>query len=103
MNNYQQSLIEEHSQLIVRTNKLNDYIYSNESNKDNKIEFANKCIQLTAMKKYEEALRARMENANIVFEEGEYFERIASINVTPSMPEKGSDFDVDKENTTNGK
>lgn len=79
MNNYQKSLIEEHSQLVVRTQKLHNYIYSDASNNDNRIEFANKCIQLASMKKYEEALRARIENAGITFEDGNYFERVASV------------------------
>lgn len=81
MENYQKRLIEEHSQLVVRIQKLHNYVYSDKSNVDNKVEFANKCIQLAAMKKYEEALRARFENAGIVFENGEYFEHIASIKV----------------------
>ena len=90
-------MIEEHSQLVVRTQKLHDYIYSDNSNKDDKVEFANKCIQLSAMKKYEEALRARLENAGIVFEEGQYFEKVASITpcVDADMPAKGNDFDKD--------
>ena len=75
-------MIEEHSQLVVRTQKLHDYIYSDKSNKDDKVEFANKCIQLSAMKKYEEALRARLENQGIFFENGQYFERIGCINIT---------------------
>lgn len=79
MENYQKTLIEEHSQLVVRIQKLHNYVYSDKSNVDNKIEFANKCIQLASMKKYEEALRARFENAGIVFENGEYFEHVASI------------------------
>lgn len=79
MNNYQKALIEEHSNLIVSTQKLHDYIYSDASDNDNRIEFANKCIQLAAMTKYEEALRARLENAGITFENGNYFERVASI------------------------
>ena len=79
MENYQKRLIEEHSQLVVRIKKLHNYVYSDKSNVDNKVEFANKCIQLAAMKKYEEALRARFENAGIVFENGEYFEHVASI------------------------
>lgn len=79
MENYQKKLIEEHSQLVVRIQKLHNYVYSDKSNADNKVEFANKCIQLAAMKKYEEALRARFENAGIVFENGEYFEHVASI------------------------
>lgn len=79
MNSYQKALIEEHSNLAVRTQKLHDYIYSDASDNDNRIEFANKCIQLASMEKYEEALRARIENTGITFENGNYFERVASI------------------------
>ena len=60
MNNYQKALVEEHSNLVVRIQKLHDWIYSDKPIKDDKVEFANKCIQLAAMKKYEEALRARI-------------------------------------------
>lgn len=81
MENYQKEMIEEHSGLVVRIQSLHNYVYSDQSNADNKVEFANKCIQLAAMKKYEEALRARIENAGIVFENGEYFEHISSIKV----------------------
>ena len=70
-----QRMVEEHSQLVVRTQDLHEYIYSDKS--DN--EFANKCIQLSAMKKYEEALRARLENQSVFFENGQYFERVAEI------------------------
>lgn len=79
MEKYQKEMIEEHSDLVVRIQNLHNYVYSDQSNADNKVEFANKCIQLAAMKKYEEALRARIENAGIVFENGNYFEHIASI------------------------
>ena len=75
-------MIEEHSQLVVRTQKLHEYIYSDESNKDDKVEFANKCIQLSAMKKYEEALRARLENQGIFFENGQYYKHIGGIEPT---------------------
>ena len=99
MEKYQKEMIEEHSGLVVRIQKLHDYIYSDKSNADNKVEFANKCIQLAAMKKYEEALRARLENAGIVFENGEYFERVASITSTiiPPIATTGSDYDIDEE------
>ena len=86
MEKYQKKMIEEHSGLIVRIQKLHDYIYSDKSNADNKVEFANKCIQLAAMKKYEEALSARLENAGIVFENGEYFEHVAAIKVNNPEP-----------------
>ena len=72
-------MVEEHSQLIINIHNLHDYIYSDNSNNDDKVEFANKCIQLAAMKKYEEALRARLENQSVFFENGQYFERVAEI------------------------
>ena len=99
MNNYQKALVEEHSNLVVRIQKLHDWIYSDKPIKDDKVEFANKCIQLAAMKKYEEALRARMENVDITFENGNYFERVANITPTiiPPMPTADSDYDVDEE------
>lgn len=99
MNNYQKSLVEEHSNLVVRIQKLHDWIYSDKPIKDDKVEFANKCIQLASMKKYEEALRARMENVDITFENGNYFERVANITPTiiPPMPTSGSDYDIDEE------
>ena len=99
MEKYQKEMIEEHSGLVVRIQKLHDYIYSDKPIKDDKVEFANKCIQLAAMKKYEEALRARIENIGITFENGNYFERIASITSTiiPPITTTGSDYDVDKE------
>lgn len=99
MNNYQKDLIEEHSNLVVRIKVLHNNVYSSASDVDNKVEFANKCIQLAAMKKYEEALRARIENTGITFENGNYFERIASITSTiiPPINTTGSDYDVDEE------
>ena len=84
-------MVDEHSQLVIRIQKLNEYIYSDKSDKDNKVEFANKCIQLAAMKKYEEALRARLENQGIFFENGQYFDKVAEIKSTfiPTIPEEG--------------
>ena len=75
-------MVDEHSQLVIRIQKLHEYIYSDKSDKDNKIEFANKCIQLSAMKKYEEALRARLENQGIFYENNQYFERIGNVKST---------------------
>ena len=74
-------MIDEHAELVVRIQKLHNYVYSEASDKDNKPEFANKCIQLAAMKKYEEALRARLENQGVFFENSQYFERVAQITV----------------------
>lgn len=98
MNNYQKALIEEHSQLVLRIKDLHNDVY--EGNSDcNKVEFANRCIQLASMKKYEECLRARLNNANIIFEDDHYFEDVASLQPTlfSAVPEKGNDFDKDGE------
>ena len=86
-------MIDEHAELVVRIQKLHNYVYSEASDKDNKPEFANKCIQLAAMKKYEEALRARLENQSVFFENGQYFERVAQITV----PKDGDENPKDKE------
>lgn len=71
------SMMFEHSDLVERIKQLNEYVYSKASDEDNKIEFANKCIQLSAMRIYEKALRARLENQDIVCENGEYFAHLA--------------------------
>lgn len=71
------SMILEHSELVERIKELNDYVYSKKSDEDNKIEFANKCIQLSAMKTYEKVLRTRLANQDIVCEDGEYFAHLA--------------------------
>lgn len=84
MENYQKEMIKEHGDLVIRIQKLHNWVYSDKSSVDNKVEFANKCIQLAAMKKYEEALRARFENAGIVFENGVYFERVACLGCAAS-------------------
>ena len=86
-------MVDEHSQLVVRTQKLNEYVYSDKSNKDDKVESANKCLQLSAMKKYEEALRARLENQGIFFENGQYFERIGCINITSTESSEDNNND----------
>ena len=95
MEKYQTNMIEEHSGLVVRIQNLHNWVYSDQSNVDNKVEFANKCIQLAAMKKYEEALRARFVNAGIVFENGEYFEHVASIKV--NAPENNNEENGNQE------
>ena len=97
MKDYQKKMIKEHGELIIRIQKLHDYIYSDKSNADNKVEFANKCIQLAAMKKYEEALRARFENAGIVFENGEYFEHVASIKADAPEDNNGKNGEQEQQ------
>lgn len=80
MRGFLKRMIEEHKELVVRTQKLHNYIYGNGGQNDDKDEFANKCLQLRGMKLYEEALRARLNNNGIVFENGVYFNAIDKIN-----------------------
>lgn len=101
MKDYQKTMIKEHAQLYVRIQRLHDYVYSEQSDKDDKIEFANKCIQLTAMKKYEEALRARLENCNIHYMNGDYLEIVNTVEVASGLSEKvESDMDIPTEGKT---
>lgn len=79
MKNFVKRMCEEHAELVVRIQKLHDFVYGDTSDKVSRVEFANQCIQLAAMKKYEEALRARLENQGIFFENGVYLERIGCI------------------------
>lgn len=92
MKDFVKRMIEEHSELIVRIDKLHNYVYSEDSDKDDKVEFANKCIQLNAMKTYEKALYARIENQGVFFDNGSYYEKIGEIskNVTPNKDENES-------------
>lgn len=81
MKDFVKRMIAEHQELVERIAKLDEYVYTEKSDNDDKVEFANKCIQLAAMKKYEEALRARLENQNIVCTGEEYFEHIDKYDV----------------------
>lgn len=93
MENCVKSMIDEHAQLVVRTKALNDYVYSERSANDDRVEFANKCIQLACMKKYEECLRARLENAGVHFVNGHYLEDVAKIEANPSEDTNGDNDD----------
>lgn len=104
MNNYQKALIEEHSALVVRICNLNNDVYSKESVNDTQVEFGNKMVQLVSMQNYCAALEARLMNANVAYEHGQYFERVAEIKtsnvveIIPTTEDKpGSDFDKDGE------
>lgn len=80
MEKFVANMIEEHAQLVKRVERLHNYVYSEKSDKDDKVEFANKAIQLAAMKKYEEALRARLENQGIIIENGAYYDKLVTID-----------------------
>ena len=102
MKDFVKRMIEEHSQLIVRIDKLDNFLYgndglnvltdikNNQTQEDlfkNMTEYANKAIQLHSMKTYLLALECRLNNEGIFFEDGEYLERIAMIKETPVKSE----------------
>lgn len=104
MKDYVKRMVEEHSQLVVKINKLHNFLYGNgginvhtkiENNQtqedllSNMIEFANKAIQLRSMKTYLTALECRINNENVFYENGEYFEKVAKI--VKEQPKKNNE------------
>lgn len=79
MENTIQQMIQEHKELVPRIQKLHNWVYGGAHEQVDATEFANECIQLKAMKVYEEALRARLFNAGVNFVDGEYLISIDSI------------------------
>lgn len=98
-------MIDEHKMLVLRINDLNDFVYSEKSDNIHKAEFANMCIQLKAMRVYEEALRARLVNHGVVFESDTYYQPVDATYIPPKgyceecsdTPVAHSDFDEDTE------
>lgn len=99
MNVYKSDLIEEHFQLVRRINELCSQIDCpyDETNLDDKCEYANKCVQLAGMKQYEQALYYRLQAVGIVIIDGRYFEQCTNHTFSTSMPNKGNDYDKDTE------
>lgn len=104
MFDYVKRMVKEHSELVVKVAKLDEFLYGNNginihtdinNNKTqgdllrNMTEFANKCIQLRSMKVYLNALECRLNNEGVFFENGEYLERVGVIVEKPVEP----DFD----------
>ena len=106
MQDYVKRMVEEHSQLVVKIAKLDEFLYGNgglnvhtdiENNKTqddlfrNMTEYANKCIQLSSMRTYLKALECRLNNEGIFYENGEYLERVAVIAKVPVENENKED------------
>lgn len=102
MIDYQLSLLKEHSELVAKINAL-DSSMSEAYHGAHRIEYANRCIQLTAMRNYESALRARLECAGIIYDNGYYLQNItpASILPEPTIPNTGNDYDEDNKPCSN--
>lgn len=79
MEGYIERMIQEHKELVPRIQKLHNWVYGGAHEQVDATEFANECIQLKAMKVYEEGLRARLFNAGVNFVDGEYLISIDSI------------------------
>ena len=76
-------MIQEHKELVARINKLNAWVYGDAYKTVHPSEFANECIQLKAMKVYEEALRARLFNAGIKIAGTDYLVAIDTMTEEP--------------------
>ena len=99
MKKFVEKLIDEHSQLYVRIEKLHKTIYEKDTSHINKADFANMCIQLAAMRQYEKCLVARLLNNNITFSDGVYHEAVAVItkdDVVPTYEENPSEDNKDE-------
>lgn len=89
---YKIELIKEHKELIEKSiillNSLNTI--------EDKVEFANRSLQLNAMKNYVKALEARLMNIGIVIDKnGDYYNRVNSINRDCCSTPVGNDWDED--------
>lgn len=73
MEDFLKRVVDEHKQLIVRIEKLDNFIYHEDTSHVSKADFANLCIQLSAMRQYERCLRARLANHGIAFEDNDYY------------------------------
>lgn len=91
MKDFVKRMIEEHADLQIKIFKLDAFIYSGEA-KEVCVpeEYANACIQLKAMRNYEDALRARLLNHGIEENNGKYFEQVGEI-ITVSNPTEPTD------------
>lgn len=92
MEGYIERMIQEHKELVARIEKLHAWVYGDAYKTVHPSEFANECIQLKAMKVYEEALRARLFNAGIKIANGEYLVAVDTMN---EEPENGDTPDND--------
>ena len=97
MKQYVKRLIDEHSQLYVRIQKLHNFIYNEDTSIVNKADFANMCMQLAAMRQYEKCLIVRLNNAGISFENGAYHECVAVINTSQSEEDNQENAEKDTE------
>ena len=78
MTELKQALMKEHAELFIKIGELHADVYG-ANNMDGKADFANKAIQLRAMRTYEDCLRARLKNQGIDFDGTRYFNTVGII------------------------
>lgn len=103
MKDYVARMVQEHSELVVKIEKLDNFLYgngglnvhtdikNNQTQDDlfrNMTEFANKCIQLSSMRTYLKALECRLNNEGVYYDDAEYLERVAKIVHTEVKDDK---------------
>ena len=86
MEGYIERMIQEHKELVPRIQKLHNWVHGEAYKHVDATEFANECIQLKGMKIYEEALRARLTNAGVIFDNGDYLVSIDSVEDEEEAP-----------------
>ena len=86
MEGYIERMIQEHKELVPRIQRLHAWVHGDAYKSVDAVEFGNECIQLKGMKIYEEALRARLTNAGVIFDNGDYLISIDSIENEEKSP-----------------
>lgn len=79
MENLINQMIQEHKELVPRIQNLHAWVHGDAYKQVDATEFANECIQLKGMKIYEEALRSRLFNAGVTYDNGQYLIAIDEI------------------------
>lgn len=96
------NMINEHKQLVIRIAELDEFVYSNpKADEISRADFANMCLQLKAMRNYEEALAARLGNQGVRFIDGKYVTIVDEI--TPEDTNKDKDGKANKEKSESAK
>ena len=78
MKDFVKRMVIEHKELCEKIDRLQNFVYDEKkSNSVNKVDYANMCIQLNAMKTYANALECRINNQGIYIDEtGEYVQKV---------------------------
>ena len=81
MKDFVKRMVIEHKELCEKIDRLQNFVYDEKkANSVNRVDYANMCIQLNAMKTYANALECRINNQGIYIDEtGEQRESVAGI------------------------